>query len=318
MTKTDIHSLRHQRQRASKDADQSELKALALDSAVVATGTYDDRVASAMDDFLAEGPDAPDWAREDLATDAAVGATQDEIERRMKLLGDAYPFQLKSGNLEYVARKHPIYEFLLVTAVSPSLTAGDFVKLPRSFERVASKLVGLYVGSDVEVIHTGWPRDNSLGFAKAMADVCASCVEPKWQPQDGLPSAPPANGDGGVDFVVRKLPPDGRAIGQMFLLGQCACGNDWDTKFNDLNMSSFGKWFNPFSLVPPVRAFATPYCLVDGWLAEASREAGIIFDRIRLTALASRPEAAALVIAMEPIVGPLIELVLRHPVSDAA
>lgn len=47
-------------------------------------------------------------------------------------------------------------------------------------------------------------------------------------------------------------------------------------------MEALQRWFNPLSLVDPVKSFATPRHVADDLLREASREAGIVFDRSRL------------------------------------
>jgi len=71
-------------------------------------------------------------------------------------------------------------------------------------------------------------------------------------------------------------------------LGQCACGDDWKDKFGDINLDRIRKWFNPLSYVEPVKLFATPHHLSDGFITEGSRQAGIIFDRARLCLMADQ------------------------------
>lgn len=93
--------------------------------------------------------------------------------------------------------------------------------------------------------------------------------------------------DEGCDFVVWLDASDGRKSGQLFVLGQCACGNNWQDKWGDLKVEALQRWFNPLSLVPPVRSLATPRHVADELLREASREAGIVFDRSRLVLAAA-------------------------------
>jgi len=109
----------------------------------------------------------------------------------------------------------------------------------------------------------------------------------RWQPEEGLPAEPTTTGDEGVDFIVWLKALDGRP-GQIFLLGQCACGDDWETKFNDIHLDKLYKWFSPKPYVEPVRIFATPHHLSDGHLIEAQREAGLVLDRARLSVLADK------------------------------
>ncbi|EIE49616.1 hypothetical protein C357_17930 [Citreicella sp. 357] len=84
-----------------------------------------------------------------------------------------------------------------------------------------------------------------------------------------------------MDFIFWPPLLDNRSIAQQFFLGQCACGNDWDTKFDDLNLKKLFKWFDA-AVVDPVRLFATPFHIVDAVLIESSREAGFVFDRARI------------------------------------
>lgn len=78
------------------------------------------------------------------------------------------------------------------------------------------------------------------------------------------------------------------------MLGQCACGNNWQDKYADLNVKRMERWFNPLSTVEPVRAFATPRHVDDHLLREASRQAGLVFDRARLVLVASSTGANVL------------------------
>ena len=287
-TVTNRYYQRHAAQRATVDADQAEFDALRAGSVTVTSGIYDERVAGAMDDFeLNDPPDMERWQQQDVQDDTAVGKVHEELERRASILQDAYPFALADGVLSYsAAGASRIYEFLLMICNS-SLGTGEHAELPRLFERVAAKLVGAYFGCNAISIHTGSPRDPAVGttFRDAMGFVAEQTGEWTWGPEQGLPDEP-GHGDGGCDFVVMMAAPDHRQIGQLFILGQCACGNNWQTKYGDLDLKNVGKWFNPLAVVDPVRSFATPHHVTDALLEEASRRAGLFFDRARLTMIA--------------------------------
>ena len=121
-----------------------------------------------------------------------------------------------------------------------------------------------------------------------METVANRTGEWKWGPRSDLPDDPLDVKDEGCDFIVWPNPPDDRQIGQLFVLGQCACGNNWDIKLGELNVEKFQKWFNHPFTISPVRAFATPHHVTDAMLAEASLRGGVFFDRARLTLLACR------------------------------
>ncbi|MEO0623160.1 MAG: hypothetical protein AAF183_13115 [Pseudomonadota bacterium] len=291
MTEEAAQRRRHKEARRAKDADQCEAEAIEKGSVVVDRGVYDDRVAGAMDEHGPEDVEArAHWQAADLAVDDAVGQTHEELDRRGALLGEAYPFVLDDGLLTYREQRSGFYEFCLAATLARNITEGPNVRLPRAFERLSAILVASGFGADAEHLHLGSPRDRDIGsaFNAAMQEAHRRTSEWFWGPEAGLPDDPSHTGDEGVDFVVWKRPPDHR-MGSLFVLGQCACGDDWSTKFGDINLARYERWFNPLCFArPPVRAFATPYHLGDGWLVEALPQAGLIFDRIRLTLLAER------------------------------
>ena len=307
----DLYRGRHEAQRFTGDADHAEFLALKNGSTVIDSGIYDKRVAEALDDFEVNAHNTESWQPEDLKYDTAVGRTYEEIERRVEMLGDAYPFRLEEGTLSHSSGARGIYEFLLSICNSTTLASGEHVGLPRLFERIAAKLVAIYFGEHAECIHTGWPRDREVGrsFKDAMETVSTRTGEWKWRPGEGLPWEQD-QGDEGCDFVVWLKAPDRRPIGQFFVLGQCACGNNWQTKHGDLNVEKLKKWFNPFSLFDPVRSFATPHHVTDVVLREASRESGLFFDRARLTMTAFHAKEAVIGNEMKKKMENLIELVL--------
>ena len=315
MKLTDPYSQRHQAQRAAKDADQAEFSALRKGSAVIDSGVYDDRVAGALDDFEVKEPSVTAiWHHEDLKYDTASGNIHEEIERRENILEDAYPFEFDKGKLLYSPKSQRIsciYEFFLSICNSNTLVSGNYALLPRMFERITAKLVAAYLGEYARYIHTGWPRDQEIGisFKEAMQTVSERTGEWRWGPDEGLPNDPDRK-DEGCDFVVWPDAPDGRKIGQLFILGQCACGDNWQDKYKDLKLKELKKWFKPLSLIKPVRSFATPHHVTDALLREASRQGGLFFDRARLTMIAFRAKEDILDEKMANCINKLVKLVL--------
>lgn len=280
----DPYSTRWQKQRAATNADQAEFSALCNGSTVLDTGVYDERIAGAMDDYESLTDTRHErFEQDDLINDSSVGQIHEEIERRQEILGDAYPFTLSGNNLIHRPSGNIYYEYFLAICNSSTITKGGYVELPRSFERIVAHLISTSFGPYARHIHTGWPRDDSVGtsFKSAMAHVAGETGEWVWGPEDDLPNEP-IYGDCGCDFVVWIDTLDKRQIGQLFILGQCACGNNWNAKFDDLHIGNLAKWFNPLSLFEPVRSFAIPFHVVDALLKEVSRKAGLFFDRARL------------------------------------
>ncbi len=281
-------------QRHAEEADHVEHEALTYGASVVDIGLYGDRISGVLDDFELENAHShvrESWHQSDIATDDSVSNIGIEIERRIRILKSAYPFKLSGSTLRYVPGNMKIYEFMLSVCCSPSLTKGDFACLPRTFERVAKVLVTMYFGDYARGWHTGWPRDDGTSFQKAVEEIHRHTGEWRWNPQTELD--PNSVRDEGCDFVVWLAPSDDRKVGGLFVLGQCACGNNWQSKYDDLSIKDLQRWFHPLSLVDPVRSFATPRYMPDEMLSKASPRAGLLFDRARLTSIAYRTKGKA-------------------------
>lgn len=291
----DRYSVRHEEQRASRDADQAEKVAMSLGSCVIDAGVRDDIIAEAIegDEFEPnmvglEGipPGRETWHRLDLRVEGSVSAIHEEISRRSAFLGQGYPFRLDGNNLCYRPSASRFYEYCLSISVAPNITTGEYVRLPRSFERIVALVTRLYMGSHTKSLHTGHPRDGAFGkWHHAMKELHRQSKEWWWTPEEGLPEEPTVGGDCGVDFVVWKQPLDERP-GAIFVIGQCACGGDWDTKLDELSIKVLESWFRPLTYVEPIRAFANPFALSDGNFQFAHKRAGWVLDRIRLSAMA--------------------------------
>lgn len=281
-------------QRLAEDADQAEQDAVLLGSSTIESGLSDDRMAGCMDDFETGDESLPHWVERDLSSDSAVGGVQSELIRRQELLGDAYPFRLDINAIEVNPAVNSLtYNFCLAVCNTPSLTRGDYTKLPRTFERMAMEYARLHLGSFGKSLHTGWPRD--AGLPTNMADfsmlIHQKTGEWWWGPDHGLTDDDSKKiKDAGIDFITWIESPDHRP-GKLFITGQCACGNDWNTKYGDADVEKIRRWFKPVSWIQPVKAFCTPYLLVDAYLYEASQQAGLVYDRARFSRLAQTYES---------------------------
>ena len=303
---------RHEAQRFAMHADYAEFCALKNGNAELDSGVYGERVAGTPNDLDVNAYDGENWQRDDLKYDTAVGRTREEIERRMRLLGDVYPFRLQEGTLFHASGVSIFYEFFLSICNATTLTSGRYVHLPRLFERLAAQLVAVYFGKHATSIHTGVPRrpDTDSSFIQAMQNVAKQTGEWTWGPDEGLPGEQ-HQGDEGCDFIVWLMASDRRKIGQLFVLGQCACGNDWQSKYGDLDLKKLQKWFRPLSVVDPVRSFSTPHHVTDAVLREASRQGGLFFDRARLTMTAHSADGDVIGGEMKKSMKNLVDLVLR-------
>lgn len=267
--------------KVSKDTDQTELSALRRGHARAASGVIGDSISEALSDHYSsrDGLAVATWQSYDNTIENASSQISGEIAKRAKSLGDLYPFRLDKDVLIYHKSDSQLYEFLLCASLSPSLTDEPYCRIPRYFERIATELTANYLGPNSHYCHIGWP--NSRGrFKNSVEPAIVASKELSWGPDNDLPDDGPRSGDQGVDYILWKSFGCGRNVGQPFYFGQCACGNDWDTKLNDIS-TRFFRWFARLK-VPPVKVFAVPFVLPEGALVEASIDAGIIMDRLRL------------------------------------
>lgn len=275
--------------KVSKDADQAELVALRFGKARASSGVRDDAIADTLEESYSadDGVAEEAWQAQESSLDTASSQILEELERRSKSLGDLYPFSLEGDVLTYEQSDSLVYEFLLCTSLSPSLTTGRFKDFPRQFERLATVLTANFLGPNTRYCHIGFPNEKKR-FKRAVTVAIEESKELRWQPVDDLPDEGPRQGDEGVDYILWKDFGCGRPIGQPFYFGQCACGNDWDSKLNDVS-AKFFKWFSKLK-VCPAKVFAIPFVVPDNKLTEVARDAGIVMDRLRLVKAVSSGE----------------------------
>ena len=257
-------------------------------------GQYDEKIAGTV--LEAAGyptGDGPSWEQEDEAADSIVARDAAELRRRSKLLSTIYPFTLEDGSLSYQGSSTLVYEFCLCASLTHSFTKGKFARIPRVFERIAGRLAAAYLGPDSRWYRLGWPplKDRPKKLRDAIGNLRDATGEWLWGPLPALENdlGPRKVKDGGIDLVVWQPFGDGR-VGQLFLLGQCACGNDWPDKLRDLHPEGFKqKWLRVMSYCDVVRFMAIPRHVPEenDWVVGCT-SGGILLDRVRLTLLAAR------------------------------
>jgi hypothetical protein len=316
-------SRRNQLMADSYEADQAEAEAIREVVVATTVAMYDERIAQEMepDD---SGPELriDQEVQADIALDNFSGRLLEEIERRIALLGDDYPFILEDGSLRYRASATGVYEYCLAVSRSPSLTTGVFTELPRYFEILAGDIACHYLGEGSSYIRSGapaYPPESAIKtFQQAIEHLHTQTNEWTWSPADDAELDQNFIADEGMDFVAWK-PIDARK-GLLYIIGQCACGRtDWHEKTEDLNLKRLARWVRDLPPVQPVRAFAVPHAVtarrVFGTL---SLYAGIPFDRIRLVQIANRPANRAHFQAMHSAnLDRLTRLVITNPVLAA-
>jgi hypothetical protein len=272
----------------SENADQTEWDAFLHGQAHISSGVIDDTIAETGDDMVEPGARDDRLQGGEVIQEALQGSVAELILERKELLGAAYPFEIDGNSIIYQPATPPVYECLLGICLADSLSAAPYDQLPQLFEELSILAGRSFLGSNTNGYRSGWPRPQ--GEALRLRAIIAHikeitgnhCGEWYWRPGEELPDDPTSRNvkDGGLDVVIWRSWQDGRT-GQLYLLGQCACGKDWIDKFKDLDIGALKRWAD-LTHVEPIRGFFTPRYAVKSLLSEASKEAGLVFDRVRM------------------------------------
>lgn len=289
---------RHKDQRSMSDTDQAEVAALRHGRSLVGDGVYDDLVAGAMDDFENETDESVrlEWHNRDLAEDNSSGAVLEFIEDRAERLGDLYPFEVVGSQVRHRGQALGWYEFMLACSFQKDISSRPFNRMPQIFERASSILSQGLLGSGAGSIHVGHPRDAEIArFRQGYEKLHALTGAWPWKPDDDLPMEGPQTGDEGLDFVAWMAAGAARP-GHIFLIGQCACGDQWEEKLTELQTKRIGSWTGNGEgwAVEPIRLFTTSHVLAQGYFGKVQKTSGLIMDRIRLCELERQKGSASL------------------------
>jgi hypothetical protein len=147
------------------------------------------------------------------------------------------------------------------------------------------------LGGSAKFFHTGWPR--SEGEPKTFVELANKLQtqirsNSEWTFNPILPGINEKSAkyikDCGIDFIAWHDFFDIRD-GMLFLTGQCACGNDWIHKFDDIKFKKLGLWFNPMTLIDPIKVLTIPFCSISEYILVSSHSDNFLLDRLRLTKL---------------------------------
>lgn len=288
--------------RLAVDADQVEAQAAAYGSAVVDFGLHDERLAG----DVAEGQPPPDaqnrtaWSESDATMEALGSGIGAEIRRRHRILGPAYPFTLEGATLRYAQSSTLVYEFCLATSLHPDKRGKSFLTMSQAFELLTCLVLQAQLGSDSRWYRLGLAQcdeaDRPARFRQAIEELYRlfGTGEWCWNPIEGFPQDPePRNvKDLGMDTVNWTTFDDGRG-GSLVLIGNCACGQNIETKLDDTALDFIkAHWIRPLTIPDPQRVLSTSHHIPNaGHISELASKAGLVFDRARLTLIAeSTPE----------------------------
>lgn len=284
---------RHKQFRTALDADQVEVQAMLFGSANIEAGIEDERMAGVVDDALIENGNS--WEERQVVLENLSGAIAEEVERRSAIMKQAYPFNVtKGGALAYRPSCSGVYEFCLAAALNP---AGEIVGAPKAsavFELIARDVLASHLGDGARGFRAGAPsydfENRGSSARETFLALEKQCGEFRWCPEADFPAEPTFKHlrDAGLDIVVWKPWSDGR-LGQLFAVGQCACGkNDVDaSKGRELSSGRLGIWLRPVCHAVPLRCFFVAHHIPNTLeLYAISKDAGVVFDRARMALVA--------------------------------
>ncbi len=181
-----------------------------------------------------------------------------EIEYRLEVLGDAYPFTIETRGQQWrlleadtnpdnrIEAARTCYLFcLLVSAIRDERIHGGTVaalsrSMPNHFQAIATKAAAEVLNG--EAVSFGWPRPEGSGFRSALMD--ASQQMRLGKPLDAVPLwSDGQEKDAGIDVIAWRDFRDGRP-GKLVMLGQVASGHDWTKKSVKNETYRFFDWFS--------------------------------------------------------------------------
>lgn len=235
----------------------------------------------------------------------------DELSYRERCLGVSYPFSVGRGTLTFDASNgnfmdfpgRTTYLFCLIASTIREKRFQPIEKLSVLTQRIAGAFqicaclaAGAYIGGEVSSF--GFPRATGDSFLPALRNTYrrfgAGSVRNDGEVPAGLPTELK---DGGIDVVAWRDLPD-RMPGKIYLLGQCASGENWRSKSVVEYIGQLhGAWFSQVPARHSIPAMFIPFPFYHDiqehkqapfhdtvhnrfWFEE--QRYGIIFDRLRV------------------------------------
>lgn len=217
-----------------------------------------------------------------------------QFQHRSHSMGDRYPierdgqgFRTRGAWDDYLC-----YSFLLFVSLNQSYRELKFrdgtAREPAIlFELLTARALELFL--DAQAVRIGAPREAPVPSSfPACVEYLSSAIQ---EPVGARDLERQNSGDDGLDIWVTKGFGDQRSS-QLFLVAQCAIGEDWDRKRSELDLGLWQRHIDWFTT--PLKVFAVPFQLgLESWRETATR-GGLILDRpriARIVAAASFPAA---------------------------
>ena len=249
----------------------------------------------------------------------AADIVLDELEHRMAVVGNYYPFEIRSRGPVWSVRRvstrenlsdessagQACYIFCLLTsAIRDRFIQGPGIPaLERSmavhFQDIASEAAADVIGG--VSVSFGWPRKEGTAFRPALQDLNQQLGLGTVHERVPLWSSGREK-DSGIDVVAWREFND-RRPGKLVLFGQVASGNDWTDKSVERDTPRFLSWFSEHPTRHYIPSIFIPFpqhhkcagrsdaafedvASSHAWLLE--QEFGLVIDRLRIVGAAAR------------------------------
>lgn len=228
------------------------------------------------------GSDEPRFPAGDRGSEISqrvAEAALTELEAREIACGGSYPFRVSAQGISATrTARSSLYTFLLLLSTYGAKAGPKDINAIHLFDEVAARAAANYLNGESYVF--AFPRLVApSNFVEALTDLTGQLGEGRGNRKQPTESK---KKDAKLDIVSWRSFLDGRH-GKVLAFGQCATGDDWETKLAELQPRTFySMWFEENPAIEPVRMFFMPFrILEDDWL-EVAYSGGIVFDRCRL------------------------------------
>jgi hypothetical protein len=205
------------------------------------------------------------------------------IETRIDIFGDAYPFEFENRSVRMrsgLATFQRIYLMLLMCSNLPYFR--DFTDvLTSDFEQVAFEALKNFLPEFAIVRQLGKNSDfkgNAQQKIKAIAkELNVAVNEHELEKVEG-------NQERGLD-VVGWIPFSDRFANLLCILGQCSCGKDWNAKLSETRRFEYSYFY--FKKHNPIHAMFIPRGLYhnNDFFQSDEISGSLVFDRSRILSL---------------------------------
>lgn len=228
-------------------------------------------------------------AQHALVNEYKVNSAFLKLQNRKSLLGEKYPFVVTNEYIHQANSQNTstYLTFLALSGPGPlrQVPAWNLTTAAKVMERAVETCFSTFFGSDTQSVNFGFPSEinRPSEFGEAV----------RWlSEKTGIPVGsgyrPARYKDGGVDIFVWKAFQD-KNPGVPILLLQCTIQEKFTDKIGDVDRRLWASWLS--SDIDPIVGLCVPNAVSSTEIWDEVTTRGLLFDRMRLVAMASTSES---------------------------